>query len=227
MRLSLSFGGRRTAKADFSRRHSPRVRKRGLEIALESLAGHPTPSPRAEQYVTPAAIAADVLWFAYSEGDIAGRRVDDLGCGTGILAIGAALLGAAGVVGIDSDAAAIAVARQNARRLRATVRFLVRDVRVFRGRADTVVMNPPFGAQTRHADRPFLEAAVRVAPVVYLFANGATEPFILRTLHRLGAEPTHRSTYAFPIPRRFAFHREDRREVPVVVFRATRRAAKL
>ena len=127
-------------------------------MALETLTGHPSPSPRAEPYATPAAIAADVLWFAHSEGDIAGRRVADLGCGTGIFAIGAALLGAAAVVGIDSDAAAIAVARENARRLHAKVRFLLRDVRGFRGHAETVVMNPPFGSQTRHADRPFLAA---------------------------------------------------------------------
>jgi len=198
-----------------------------MEIALESLARHPSPSPSAEAYATPAAIAADVLWFALSQGDIAGHRIADLGCGTGVLGIGASLLGAASVVGIDSDAVAIAVARENARRVGATVRFQVRDVRAFRGRADTVVMNPPFGSQTRHADRPFLEAAVRAAPVVYVFANAVTEPFILRTLRRLEAEPTHRTTYDFPIPRRFRFHREDTREVPVLVFRAIRRAAKL
>ncbi len=203
------------------------MRKRSLEIALESLAGHPAPSPTAEQYVTPAAIAADVLWFALSEGDIAGRRVADLGCGTGILAIGAALLGATGGIGIDADATAIAVARENAKRLGAKVRFSVRDVRAFRGHADTVVMNPPFGAQTRHADRPFLEAAVRAAPVAYTFANAAAEPFVLRTLQRLGADPTHRKAYAFPIPHRFPFHREDRRDVPVVLLRAVRSAAKL
>lgn len=203
---------------------APTVRKRELEIALERVAPHPAPSAAAEQYTTPANIAADVLWFAYGEGDIAGRTIADLGCGTGVLAIGAALLGAASALGVDADSAAIRVARANARaRSAAAARFRVQDVRAYRGSADVVLMNPPFGAQRRHADIPFLEAAVRAAPVVYSFHNAATEPFVLRKLRSLGARPTHRTVYAFPIPHGFAFHREARRDIDVVVFRSERR----
>lgn len=45
-----------------------------------------------------------------------GDRVADVGCGSGILAITAAVLGAGSVVAIDSDPDALRVARQNARR---------------------------------------------------------------------------------------------------------------
>ena len=200
------------------------MRKRALEITLESVAPHPTPAASAEQYATPARIAADVLWFAYAQGDIAGRSIADLGCGTGIFAIGAALLGARRALGVDADSVAIRVARQNARTLAARARFRVQDVRDYRGAVDTVVMNPPFGAQRRHADLPFLEAAVRAAPVVYSFHNATTESFIVRKLRSLGAEPTHRKSYAFPIPHAFPFHREARREIPIVLFRAERRS---
>ncbi len=46
--------------------------------------------------------------------DVAGRRVADIGTGTGVLAIAAAKLGASEVVGVDIDPEAIAAARQNA-----------------------------------------------------------------------------------------------------------------
>ena len=46
------------------------------------------------------------------------RRVLDLGCGSGILAIAAAKLGAARVIAADSDPLAVAVARENATRNR-------------------------------------------------------------------------------------------------------------
>jgi ribosomal protein L11 methyltransferase len=46
---------------------------------------------------------------------LAGRRVIDFGCGSGILAIAAARLGAAAVTGIDIDPQAIASAAANAR----------------------------------------------------------------------------------------------------------------
>src|SRR5690606_40553656 len=34
------------------------------------------------------------------------------------------------------------------------------------GPCDTVVMNPPFGAQEPHADRPFIDAALSIAPEI-------------------------------------------------------------
>ena len=46
------------------------------------------------------------------------RRVLDLGCGSGILAIAAAKLGAARVIAADNDPIAVAVARENAARNR-------------------------------------------------------------------------------------------------------------
>lgn len=48
--------------------------------------------------------------------DLAGRRVLDFGCGSGILAIAAALLGAAQVTGVDNDPQAITATRENAAR---------------------------------------------------------------------------------------------------------------
>ncbi len=49
------------------------------------------------------------------QADLAGRRVIDYGCGSGILAIAAARLGAAQVTGIDIDPQALVSARENAR----------------------------------------------------------------------------------------------------------------
>lgn len=45
--------------------------------------------------------------------DLGGKRVLDLGCGSGVLAIGAKLLGAAEVVAIDIDPQSVEVAREN------------------------------------------------------------------------------------------------------------------
>ena len=49
------------------------------------------------------------------QAQLAGRRVIDYGCGSGILAIAAARLGAAHVTGIDIDPQALASAEENAR----------------------------------------------------------------------------------------------------------------
>lgn len=53
-------------------------------------------------------------WLA--EADIAGRHVLDYGCGSGILAVAAARLGAASVTAVDIDEQAVRATRENAER---------------------------------------------------------------------------------------------------------------
>lgn len=179
----------------------------------------PVPRAALEQYPTPAGLAAEVAYIAHGRGDLAGRRVLDAGCGNGVLGIAAKLLGAAEVVGVDRDPVAIRVAERNAARAGVEAEWRCADVAAIRGPFDTVLMNPPFGSQRRHADLPFLDTALSVATVVYSFHNGVTEAFVRRRIESRGGRITDRLAYAFPLPRSLAFHRDEVREIPVVLFR--------
>ena len=179
----------------------------------------PSPRPDIEQYPTPAGLAAEVAYIAHGKGDLAGRRVLDAGCGNGILAIAAKLLGAAEVVGVDLDPLAIQVSERNEKRARVEVDWRHADVSSVEGPFDTALMNPPFGSQTRHADLPFLDKAMSVASTVYSFHNGVTEEFVQRRIESLGGRITDRVPYDFPLPRTFRFHRDEVRRIPVVLFR--------
>jgi ribosomal protein L11 methyltransferase len=53
-------------------------------------------------------------WIAAHEAEVAGARVLDYGCGSGILAIGAAMHGATAVDAVDIDPAAVTTSQQNA-----------------------------------------------------------------------------------------------------------------
>jgi ribosomal protein L11 methyltransferase len=55
-------------------------------------------------------------WLATHPAANAGKRVLDYGCGSGILAIGAALVGAASITAVDIDVAAVQATRHNALR---------------------------------------------------------------------------------------------------------------
>ena len=197
-----------------------------LEMALQRLSGFPRPKAALEQYQTPAPLAARLLYHALMKGDIEGKRVVDLGCGTGMLAIGAALLGAGSVTGVDIDERALVVAQENARLLDAEVTFLPADLREGScgervSTCDTVVMNPPFGAQKAHADRPFIDCALSVADVTYSIFNAGSIPFVeAYTAQR--AEVTEMIGGAFPIKRTFAFHTKDVQEIEVEILRLKR-----
>ncbi len=199
-------------------------KKRHLEMVLESIPPHKTPKAYLEQYKTPSYIAADLLWNADSLEDIRDKKVIDLGCGTGIFSIGAALLGARQVEGVDIDADAIKIAMEQASRynLEDVTQFIREDVNSFHGNGDTVIQNPPFGAQKsgiKNADRSFIEKALYTAPVIYSFHKKETEDFVQRYFGSMGGSVTHKFYYSFQIPRIYHFHKKDKVKIDVVVFR--------
>ena len=195
------------------------LKKKDLEMALQRVRPFELPNPTDEQYPTPARIAADMLFLAYSQGDIAGLRVADLGCGTGMLGIAAALLGAGQVVGVDKDQKALDVAEGNIRSVGVEMRLVHGDVSELKEKVDTVVMNPPFGSQRRHADRPFLEKAMELSEVSYSLHNAGTEDFLLRLVSSAGRAAGVLKRYKLEIPHTFAFHNKAKRDVEVLLLR--------
>ena len=194
-------------------------RKRRLEIALQKLKPQPTRSAQLEQYSTPASIAADIIWEAFNAGDILGKNVLDLGCGNGVFAIGAKLMGSADTTGVDIDEKAVEIARDNAASLS---QFKVANADDVTGNFDTVLQNPPFGAQNRHADRPFIEKALEVAPRAYTLHNSGTEKFVQDLVRSLGGSCLPVKSYKLEIPYAFEFHRKSVETIPVVLLRFDR-----
>ncbi len=190
-----------------------------LELMLQRVKQHPAPQAHFEQYNTPSTIAADVLYLALGLGDIVDCKVVDLGCGTGIFSIGAKALGAREVVGVDIDSTAIDVARANAEEIGVEVRFENLSVLRFEEECDTTIQNPPFGAQKKHADVPFITKALAISPVVYSLHLSKTEEFITKEADLLGARITHTKQYKFPIPHTYPFHKKREKEFDVTLFR--------
>ena len=73
------------------------------------------------------------------------KRILDIGCGSGAIAVTLALETPATVFGSDISIGAVRVAAENARRLDANVRFAVCDLgQAFAGGFDLIVSNPPY-----------------------------------------------------------------------------------
>jgi predicted RNA methylase len=202
------------------------LRLRDLEIALQSMQRLQEYNVSLEQYPTPAPIAAAVLYAAQMEHkDITGKTVFDLGCGDGIFTIGAALLGAKRVIGIDVQSKALKASQKNSRLLGTEdiADWVLGDVSSLQLSCpiDTVVSNPPFGVKNRGADLRFLKTAVSVADVTYSMhlAGDKNRIFLSKEIEKLGATVTQIETFQFPIGRLFKYHRKPKHLVDVDLYR--------
>jgi len=190
------------------------VRRSDLIRRLSAIPGPLHPRADLEQLPTPPEIAADLVLAVRADGLLDGATVLDLGSGTGRLAIAAALAGAGRVEGIEIDLDSVEIARANADGL--PVRFEVGDVRHGASRADVVVMNPPFGAQRRHADRPFWDAAFAGAQQgIYAFGLRSSREFIERRVRASGAEVRRLLPIEWPLAQSLPHHRRPRVELSV------------
>ena len=106
------------------------------------------------------------------------------------------------------------------------VQWVVGDISAIMGKFDTVLQNPPFGVQTREADRAFLVKALEVGNCVYSLHNHpATDKKLIKQLKAsegfLKVSPSPflekfvaqhkgvvKAVFAMPmtIPRMFDFH---------------------
>ena len=184
------------------------MQREELVRRIQSVPTPSEPSAPLEQVVTPAETAVDLLTLLDRRFGLAGRSVLDLGSGTGRLAIGAALFGAIPVVGLEVDARLVPIARAAARAVGARVEFRISDVATWGRPADIVVMNAPFGAQRRHADRPFWDRALALArTAIGAFASSASRTFIAQLALDRGAHVIEVEPVPWNLPRTFPHHR--------------------
>jgi putative methylase len=195
------------------------MKLRHLEMILEKVNGFGKPDLEREQYQTPAPLAARLLFHASVNGHITGMNVCDLGCGTGILSIGAALLGASQVTGIDSDENALEIARENALEMGTDIEFINQAVTsslVVPVPSGTIVMNPPFGARKRHADRVFIDCAINSGLEIYMIANAGSISF-LRSYTEGRAVIREMIEGILPLRHSYSFHRKDVMDIRVEI----------
>lgn len=224
------------------------IRKLDLERFLSQVTSQPNPKVHLEQYTVSEQLAANMLYIAaYVNNDIVGKSILDLGCGTGRLALGALFVGAKDVVGVDIDRLAIQTAHENSRNicLADSVQWVLGDIDVVGGKFDTVLQNPPFGVQTREADRKFLVKALEVSNCVYSlhshpevdarlitqlktsqgFLQVHASPFLERFITKHGGSVTAVYALLMTIPRMFDFHMKLKHDFVIDMYVIKKNAA--
>lgn len=204
-----------------------------LESWLQDVQGFPAPQVLLEQYQTPPHIAARVLHTAQASfEDLEGKVVGDLGCGCGMLTLGASLLGAALIVGVDIDDGALEVCQENLTEAEVeNVELVKADVTRLTGHHprlrqffDTVVLNPPFGTKRNPgADVAFLQTALEVSSgAVYSLHKTSTRPHLLKKAGDWGVKAEVLARLRYDLPSTYKFHKKASVDIDVDLIRFSR-----
>ena len=192
------------------------MRLRHLAMALSKLPPHPQHDVSLEQYATEGDFAARWIAEIILRGDLdQDTRVVDLGAGNGILGIACHLAGAKSILLVEKD--------ETCHHDYEGVKWLLDDINEWNQKdVDLIIMNPPWGAQTPMADRPFLEAAFSSeAQVIYLLHSSmATHILPLAKSFDWAGEIALQGE--FKIPAKYDHHRSREGVTQVSVWRFIR-----
>ncbi|XP_033104106.1 methyltransferase-like protein 5 isoform X2 [Anneissia japonica] len=156
-------------------------------------------------------------------GDIKGKLVADLGCGCGVLTIGAAMLQAGLCIGFDIDDDALETCRMNCSEFELTCvgQVLCDLAQLAPGRwlkaFDTIIMNPPFGTKrNKGIDMIFLKLALDMARTsVYSLHKTSTREHILKKAKEWHVNIEVLAELRFDLPATYKFHKQKSVDIEV------------
>ncbi|KAK2151435.1 hypothetical protein LSH36_363g02073 [Paralvinella palmiformis] len=163
-------------------------------------------------------------------GDIEDKLVADLGCGCGVLSIGAAMLGCGSCVGFDIDDSALCICQRNLTELdidqvdliKADVVHIEND-EVLKRRFDTVIMNPPFGTKhNKGIDMTFVRAGLNLSRgSIYSLHKTATREHISKKCSKWNVKMEVLAELRFDLPASYKFHKKGSVDIQVDFIRFT------
>ncbi|NVM36647.1 MAG: 50S ribosomal protein L11 methyltransferase [Candidatus Lokiarchaeota archaeon] len=210
-----------------------KLSKKELVSIIQNTESFNNPKIQLEQYCIDASCAVDIIYYAgFEHNDIdQSTFIIDLGAGTGRLSIASAFFKAAYVLSVDIDLSALEILKENILSLElshiisplcADIEYLEISRRLLpKNMKITTIMNPPFGVQSKFADRPFLEKAFSFSDIVYSIhlANKKIQKFISNYAEKFKWKVDNLLPFYMVLERAFPFHTQKTKEINVDVYR--------
>ena len=209
-----------------------KLNKKELISIIQNTETFTNPIIELEQYSVNASCAVDLIYYAgFEYNDINNAFIIDLGAGTGRLSIVSALFNASNVLSVDIDINALKILKKNVHSLEldniifpvcADIEFFEISQRAFLKKVKvTTIMNPPFGVQTKYADRIFLKKAFNFSDIVYSIhlANKKVFNFISTYTNKLGWKIDNVLPFNMILEKIFPFHTQKTKKIAVHIYR--------
>jgi len=197
---------------------------------LESLETFSSPKDYLEQYQTPASVAGEMIHYISNNYSIQNYSIADLGCGTGILGIAAALCGCKNVFLFDIDEEALEIAKNNVESLELNdnIQIIQTDVNQLKlckklnKYFDLVVTNPPFGIRSENgADVEFLKTASYLCNnTIFSLHKFSTVNFLKKFYNKNGISDIKSFKIEYNLPKTYKFQKKKEKNIDVVCLEA-------
>ena len=207
-----------------------KMKLKNLISELESIESFSDPKEYLEQYQTPPSIAGEMIHYISNNYSLKNYSIADLGCGTGILGISAALCGCKNVFLFDIDEDALNIAKNNVENLELEekVHIIQVDVNQLRDWAklnkyfDLVITNPPFGVRSENgADVEFLKTASYICNnTIFSLHKFSTVNFLKKFYNKNGINNIKSFKIDYNLPKTYKFHKKNEQNIEVVCLEA-------
>ena len=197
---------------------------------LESLETFSSPKDYLEQYQTPPSVAGEMIHYITNNYDLNNYSIADLGCGTGILGISAALCGCKNVFLFDIDEEALDIAKNNIEQLELedNIQIIQMDVNQLRQcnklnkYFDLVITNPPFGIRSENgADIEFLKTASYICNnTIFSLHKFSTINFLKKFYNKKGINDIKSFKIEYNLPKTYKIKKKKEKNIDVVCLEA-------
>ena len=197
---------------------------------LESIESFSDPKDYLEQYQTPPSIAGEIIHYISNNYSIKNYSIADLGSGTGILGISAALCGCDNVFLFDIDEDALNIAKKNIEYLSLENKVQIIEVDVNQLKDwnklnkyfDLVITNPPFGIRSENgADIEFLKTASNICHnSVFSLHKFSTINYLKKFYKKNGINDVKSFKIEYNLPKTYKFHKKNEKNIEVVCLEA-------
>lgn len=194
-----------------------------LESNLQELESFGEAKLHLEQYITTPHLASQIVFnIDQCYDDIGGKRMCDLGCGTGMLSIASTFFEPDHILGVDIDQDALKICQRNIEHYECgeLIDLVRADCKqIFEkdccglwrldNMFDTVIMNPPFGTKNQKIkqeqlgiDLIFLKVAAKISSnAVYSLHKSVTRSYIKNLASKWGMDMEVVSQLRYNIPK--------------------------
>ena len=206
------------------------MKLKNIISSLESLETFSSPKDYLEQYQTPPSIAGEMIHYISNNYSLNNYSIADLGCGTGILGISAALCGCKNVFLFDIDEDALDIAKNNIEQLELedNIQIIQMDVNQLRQcnklnkYFDLVMTNPPFGIRSENgADIEFLKTASYICNnTIFSLHKFSTINFLKKFYNKNGINDIKSFKIEYNLPKTYKFQKKKEKNIDVVCLEA-------